>query len=73
MIREARAGHLTSAAELERLGLVAPPEELPPLRVAPARLAGNRQWPSYAKALDGAPFNGEENGPDRSRADSCGA
>ena len=30
-IREARAGHMTNAAELERLGLVAPPEELPPL------------------------------------------
>jgi hypothetical protein len=69
MIREARAGHLTSTAELERLGLVAPPEEFPPLRVAPPRLVGNRQWPSYAIALDGAPFNSEENGPDRSRAD----
>jgi hypothetical protein len=68
-IREARAGHLTNVAELEQLGLVAPPEELPPLRVAPARLAGNRQSPSYATALDGAPLDSEGGGPDRSRAD----
>jgi RepB DNA-primase from phage plasmid len=51
-IREARAGHLTSAAEL-----------------APARLAGNRQWPSYDRCLDGAPLDSEGDGPDRSRAD----
>src|SRR5208337_3719648 len=40
-IREANAGRRTSAGELERLGLglglVATPDELPPLRVAPAR------------------------------------
>ena len=29
----------------------------------------NRKWPSYAIALDGAPFNSEETGPDVSRAD----
>jgi RepB DNA-primase from phage plasmid len=69
VIREARAGRLTSASELEQLGLVAPPEELPPLRVAPARPAGNRQWPNYAVALDGAPLDSEGHGPDRSRAD----
>jgi hypothetical protein len=67
MLREARAGHLTSPAELERLGLVAPPEELPPL--PPARAISNRQWPSYAQALDGAPLDSEGQGPDRSRAD----
>jgi hypothetical protein len=66
-IREARPGYRTSAAELERLGLVAPPEELPPL--PPARLAGARVWPSYAHALDGAPLDSEGQGPDRSRAD----
>jgi RepB DNA-primase from phage plasmid len=70
-IREARAGHVTSAAELERLGLVAPPEEFAPLPVTPARsaLGGNRPWPSYAHALDGAPLDSEGHGPDRSRAD----
>ena len=70
-IREARPGHLTSAAELLKLGLVAPPEEFAPLPVTPARsaLGGNRQWPSYAHALDGAPLDSEGQGPDRSRAD----
>ena len=29
----------------------------------------NRKWPSYAIALDGAPLNSEETGPDVSRAD----
>ena len=75
MIREARAGHMTNAAELERLGLVAPPEELPPLppRIGSgegsARFISNRKWPSYAHALDGAPLDSEGQGPDRSRAD----
>ena len=67
-IREARIGHKTTAAELERLGLVAPPEELPPL--PPARAGGGtRTWPSYGHALDGAPLDSEGQGPDRSRAD----
>ena len=66
-IREARAGHRTTAAELEALGLVAPPEEFAPL--PPARVSSNRQWPSYAQALDGAPPDSEGLGPDRSRAD----
>jgi hypothetical protein len=60
---------MTSAAELERLGLVAAPEVFAPLPATPALSAGNRKWPSYARSLDGAPFNSEENGPDRSRAD----
>jgi len=67
-IRAARAGHRTTPAELETLGLVAPPEEfapLPPPRVS----SSNRQWPSYAQALDGAPPDSEGQGPDRSRAD----
>jgi hypothetical protein len=62
---------MTDSAELERLGLVAAPEVVvssgrpPPACVSP----GNRRWPSYARCLEGAPFNSEENGPDRSRAD----
>jgi hypothetical protein len=68
-IRETRAGYVTSAAELERLGLVAPPEVFAPLPATPALSVSNRKWPSYAHSLDGAPFNSEENGPDRSRAD----
>jgi hypothetical protein len=69
-IREARAGHLTSAAELDLLGLVAAPEELPPLPPARIRMpSSNRTWPSYTHALDGAPLDSEGQGPDRSRAD----
>jgi RepB DNA-primase from phage plasmid len=67
MIRQAEPGRRTSAAELERLGLVAPPDDFAPL--PPARSLGNRKWPSYAKALDGAPLNHDGDGPDRSRAD----
>jgi len=56
-IRAAHAGRVTSAAELDRLGLVAPPEELPPYRAVPARTSpgSNRKWPSYARCLEGAP------------------
>ena len=68
-IGETRAGHLTSAAELEQLGLVAPPEDFALLPEAPTRALGSRKWPSYALALDGAPLDSEGQGPDRSRAD----
>jgi hypothetical protein len=66
-IRQAQAGRMTSIAELERLGLVAPRDEFTP--VSPARFGSPRIWPSYQKALDGAPRNREGNGPDRSKAD----
>jgi hypothetical protein len=54
----------TARAMLERFGLVAPPDELPPLRVTLIRFvaARNRKWPSYAVALDGAPLDSEGNG-----------
>lgn len=70
-IRFAHQGRMTTAAELEQLGLVAPPEELPPLHVTPARAipGSNRRWPDYARCLDGAPLNSEGTGPDTSRAD----
>ena len=62
---------LENGAQLEQLCLVAPPEEFAPLCVAPARSipGGNRTWPSYAHALNGAPLDSEGRGPDRSRAD----
>src|SRR3954466_13642605 len=55
----------TTTAELEQLGLVTPPEEVAPLPVSPARSipGSSRKWPSYAKAIDGAPLNSEETGP----------
>jgi hypothetical protein len=70
-IASAQPGRTTTTAELEQLGLVAPPEEVAPLNVTPARSipVSNRKWPSYAMALDGAPLNSEETGPDVSRAD----
>ena len=66
-IREARRGHQTTAAELDRLGLVAPAEDY--VQLPPARTGNTDRWPSYAQALDGAPLDSEGLGPDRSRAD----
>lgn len=69
-IRASQPGRRTTRVELERLGLVASPEELPPLPPRPARVSpGNRRWPSYARCVEGAPMNSEESGPDISRAD----
>ena len=69
-IRETQSGRLTSAAELHRLGLVAPPEEFSPVSPAlPSSFIGDQPWPSYAKALGRAPPNRDGTGPDRSRAD----
>ena len=72
-IHQANLGRLSQAAELERLGLVAEPEEVEPQRTtSPARSrasAGNRKWPSYARCVDGAPLNHDETGPDISKAD----
>jgi len=73
-IREAHAGRMTTTDELERLGLVAPPEIVPEPGpdIAPPRSRpgpGKRRWPSYERCLDGAPLNSEETGPDTSRAD----
>jgi hypothetical protein len=69
MIREAYPGRLTSVAELDQLGLVAPPEIF--ASVSPARpvFRGTDKWPSYHLCLSGAPRNSAGTGPDRSRAD----
>jgi hypothetical protein len=70
-IHVAQPGRTVTADELDRLGLVAPPEPVahapPPARVS--RGGGSRRWPSYARCVDGAPLNSEETGPDISRAD----
>jgi hypothetical protein len=69
-ILEAQPGRITSPAELERIGLVAPLEKFAPL--TPARRPfshGTDKWPSYALCLDKAPRNRAGSGPDRSRAD----
>jgi hypothetical protein len=73
-IRQVNPGRLTTAAELEGLGLVArPAASLPQLqRAPPARSRsgpGTRKWPSYARCVEGAPPNRDKTGPDISRAD----
>jgi hypothetical protein len=70
-INHSNPGCLAVADELQRLGLVSALEvektrHAPP---APSLSPINRKWPSYERALDGAPLNSEENGPDVSRAD----
>jgi hypothetical protein len=70
-IHAALPGRLATAAELDRLGLVAAPAPVAqPLRVYAPRVSDtNRCWPSYERCLEGAPLNSEETGPDVSRAD----
>lgn len=70
-IHTAQPGRKTDCAELERLGLVAPPEVFTPLPATPARsISGsNRKWPSYPMCVDGAPPNQAGTGPDLSLAD----
>src|SRR3954447_6890354 len=71
VIHTAQPGRKTDYAELEQLGLVAPPEEFAPLPAAPARsISGsNRKWPSYPMCVEGAPPNQAGTGPDLSLAD----
>jgi hypothetical protein len=68
-IREAQPGRMTSPAELERIGLVAPPEHFAPVSPRRRFSRGTDKWPIYAKSLAGAPRNRDGSGPDRSRAD----
>jgi RepB DNA-primase from phage plasmid len=67
VIRDAQPGRKVTAAELEQLELVAPPDDFAPL--SPALSASPYRWPSYADTLAGAPRNRAGNGPDRSKAD----
>jgi RepB DNA-primase from phage plasmid len=68
-IREAQPGRMTSPAELEQMGLVAPVEKFAQLSPARPRTRSTDKWPSYAMCLERAPLNRAGNGPDRSRAD----
>jgi hypothetical protein len=73
-ILEAHPGRVMTPEQLKDLGLLAPPE---PAQSAPLKFthrggstsATGRQWPSYERALAGAPLNHDGSGPDRSRAD----
>jgi hypothetical protein len=68
-IREARPKAMTSAAELEQLGLVAPKEHF--AQLPPARFESNhlRQWPDYQHSLDRARPNKTGEGLDLSGVD----
>ena len=77
-IREAHRGRVTTAAELEELGLVAPPEIVtePPRSPSPPLARPGfrkRKWPSYQRCIDGAPLNSEETGPTTAGRILCGA
>jgi hypothetical protein len=68
-ITAAHDKRMTTAAELERLGLVAPKEDFAP--IAPARFEAERlkQWPDYQYNLDRAKPNKTGDGPDLSAVD----
>jgi hypothetical protein len=69
-IVESTQGRVVTAAQLETLGLVAPPEPpkpAPALRVS--RGARSAAWPDYARCIADAPPNHSKEGPDISRAD----
>jgi len=73
-ILETHPGRVMTAQELEALGLVAPPEPIKATTLMFPRRSrhsseGTRQWPSYEKALAGAPQNAAGSGPSRSHAD----
>ena len=66
---QANPGKVVSRAELEALGVVAPPEQRePPAKRIPRRSAA-RAWPSYQRCVNNAPPAREGNRPDVSRAD----
>lgn len=67
-ISDAHAGRVTTAAELDRLGLVAAPEPVPERPISPARSRpgpGRRKWPNYERCLDGAPPSQSNKGQPR--------
>jgi hypothetical protein len=65
----ASPGLVVTRAELEALGIVAPPEKTIPAAVHFSRRCHDAKgWPSYQRCLEGAPKR-EGGRPDRSRAD----
>lgn len=71
-IIETHPGRILTPAQLESLGLLAKPEPVQATALKFTRRAEkgsgkDRHWPSYEKALAGAPQG--QDGPDRSRAD----
>ena len=75
-IRDTAPGRITTPAQLESIGLVAPPEPVVLLPSGSACVSRrgeaairNRKWPDYERCLQGAPPNHGDTGPDVSRAD----
>lgn len=66
-ITHAAPGRITTRETLEGQGLVAPAAPVP--LMLPARAAGPKGWPDYAKALAGAPLRMDGKARDRSLAD----
>lgn len=73
-IVETHPRRVVTPEQLKELGLLAPPEPVKETALKFTRRAENRsgkerQWPSYDRALAGAPQSNDGSGPDRSRAD----
>jgi len=72
-IVETHPGRIMTPKQLEALGLLAPPEPVKETalkftRRAEGSSSQDRRWPSYERALAGAPLS-NDGGPNRSRAD----
>jgi hypothetical protein len=70
-ILDRAAGRIVTPAQLESLGLVAPPEPVKKVPDSLLRVSRQRRspWPDYQRCVDGAPPNHGKTGPDISRAD----
>lgn len=75
-ILTATPGRVTTPAQLEGLGLIAPPEPARHPSVVHLRVSRRheaairaRRWPNYQRCLENAPPNHGNTGPDVSRAD----
>jgi hypothetical protein len=75
-ILAAAPGRVVTAAQLEALGLVAPPEPVRQPSVVPLRVSRRheaairaRRWPDYQRCVENASPNHGKTGPDISRAD----
>jgi len=76
VIASATPGRVVTPAQLEALGLVAPPEQTRQPSVLSLRVSRRheaairaRRWPDYQRCLEHAPPNHGKTGPDVSRAD----
>jgi hypothetical protein len=66
----ASPGHVVTRAELEALGIVAPPEKAAPAAIrSPRARPDARGWPSYQRCVENAPPARGGGRPDISRAD----